>query len=248
MANSAEFRLSIMKALGDQLLESIEQLEPAPLTSEHVDALDPRAGVYQLRHHGEVVYVGKANSLPSRLEKHRRKLSGRRGIFLDDVSFTCLYVESDLPVVTPETMLINRNREAGRASWNSGGFGSNDPGKERDTTRLNVESFDAKYPVRLDWPCGELSGGLALADLLVELKAHLPYVFRYESARIKSTDVLGGPYGEIVSIRSDASAEDVFEAIIDVLPPGWQLTVLHGYVILYQKIQGVPDAQRILRS
>ncbi|MES9553117.1 MULTISPECIES: GIY-YIG nuclease family protein [unclassified Streptomyces] len=110
LENHAEFKLSITKALGDQLAAALDDLMPAPLTSEIIQALRPLPGVYQLYKGDDLVYVGKADkSLPQRIEKHFRKISGRRNISLAEMSFTCLYVDEDFGAVAPERLLINKH-------------------------------------------------------------------------------------------------------------------------------------------
>src|SRR5689334_4898102 len=54
-----DFRLSITKALGDQLAAALEKLGRAPLDEQHLKALDERPGVYQLYINEKFVYVGK---------------------------------------------------------------------------------------------------------------------------------------------------------------------------------------------
>ena len=81
MPSSAEFRLSITRALEDQLAAALKTLSPDPLTAEGLGELEARGGVYQLYHRGTFVYVGKAEqSLPGRLGDHLRKISGRMNI------------------------------------------------------------------------------------------------------------------------------------------------------------------------
>ncbi len=108
------FTLSITKALGDQLAAGLEELTPAPLADEHIDQLEERAGVYQLYLNGDFVYVGKADkSLQARLRNHLKKISGRRGITLDEITFSCLYVAEDFSALAPEQLLINHHKGQG---------------------------------------------------------------------------------------------------------------------------------------
>ncbi len=133
VGNAAEFKLSITRALTEQLEEALGKLTPEPLTLTALDALKPRSGVYQLFHNGALVYIGKdAKSLPRRLAQHRRKVSGRTGIDVADMSFTFLYVDEDMDAVAPETQLIKRSKAVGVAQWNANGFGNKDPGGSRD--------------------------------------------------------------------------------------------------------------------
>lgn len=248
MANSAEFKLSITKALGDQLAGSIGQLTPAPLGEAEIRALRPDQGVYQLYHQDRLVYIGKADEpLPTRLGQHRRKIAGRRSIELADMTFTALYVEEDLSAVAPETLLINRHRARGELPWNFGGFGRNDPGRERDTTRLKQTDFDARYPIRLDWPCDVLGGDHVVIDLLRALKTHLPYVFRYQDARLANANQPAEYRQAEVHVAAESTADEVFRAIAEALPADWQITALHGYVIMYRENKTYSAALRTYR-
>jgi hypothetical protein len=242
--STAEFRLSITKALGDQLAAALAALTPAPLKGECLAELQPRGGVYQLYHRGEFVYVGKAdNSLPSRLAEHMRKISGRANISLDDMGFTAMYVEEDMSAVAPETLLIQRHRAADGVPWNLAGFGNNDPGRERDTSRVAQSHFDAMYPVNLDFPCAGISAGTyPLVLLLRRVKTTLPFLFRYQGGN-RRADVQPDAYREaVVYIPVDGpTADEVFTVIAEALP-GWQVTALPGYVIMYQEQRGYPSA------
>ncbi|MFN2495899.1 MAG: GIY-YIG nuclease family protein, partial [Pseudonocardiaceae bacterium] len=108
---AADFKLSITQALADQLAERLEPLRPAPLIEDSLERVESRPGVYELFLGEQRVYVGKAStSLPFRLRKHARKLSGRTGSLLEKVSFVCLYVDEDLEAAAPETLLIKKYR------------------------------------------------------------------------------------------------------------------------------------------
>lgn len=248
MPSSAEFKLSITKALGDQLVDSISRLTPAPLNAAEIAALRSEQGVYQLYHHGELVYIGKADdTLPGRLDQHRRKISGRQFIELSDMTFTALYVEEDLSAVAPETLLINHHRASGALPWNFGGFGRNDPGRERDTTRLKPTDFDARFPIRLDWPCDVLAGDHTAIELLRRLKTHLPYVFRYQEAQRRDVHQPADYRQTNVHVTTKTTADDLLRTIIEALPTGWQITALHGYVIMYREDRDYTAALRIYR-
>ena len=150
---SADFKLSITRALADQLADALSRLNAAPLTSEQLSALQQRPGVYELFVRGRRVYVGKASvSVPARLGNHLRKLSGRRDIVLSDMSFQCLYVDEDLDAAAPEKMLIKKyrdQRDQDGAPWNTNGFGNKDPGRNRDHSLVKANHFDAEHPINL---------------------------------------------------------------------------------------------------
>ncbi|MHC5902760.1 GIY-YIG nuclease family protein [Streptomyces sp. S6] len=249
LENHAEFKLSITKALGDQLAAALEELTPAPLTIENIQSLRPLPGVYQLYKDGDLVYVGKAeNSLPQRVEKHFRKISGRRNISLAEMSFTCLYVDEDFGAVAPERLLINKHRGQGQVPWNYNGFGNNDPGKRRDTTVVEAGHFDRLYPINLEYTfpspvTASVSGEVesTLAELLATTKAALPYVFRYEATKAFDEITVRLPAGHL-------SADDALRTISEHTPAPWQVTALPGYVIMYAKTEDYPSGTRYYRA
>lgn len=248
MPSIAEFRLSITRALADQLVASLELLTPAPLQPDELAAVERRGGVYHLYLRGDLVYVGKADeSLYTRLRRHRRKISGRRNIDPAEVGFTALYVDDDLSAVAPETMLIDRYRGSGRAPWNFGGFGNNDPGRERDTSAVEATNFDALYPANLDFPCEGVQHGLhQVVDLLPQVKRCLPFVFRYEDYK-KRRDLQPAAYHTTtVSVPTDnPTADTVFAEVARAMPTGWQVTALPGYVIMYEESRPYPSAFKV---
>lgn len=245
MPATAEFRLSITRALADQLERSLATLSPQPLTRDNIDALPPRAGVYQLYLGDDVVYIGKAeSSLPVRLRKHFTKISGRKNIDPTEVGFTCLFVDEDLSAVAPERTLIDRYKAAGLAPWNFNGFGSNDPGQNRDTTVFEKDHFDVRFPAGLDWVCQDIPAGSYVAsDLLKRVKKSLPYLFRYQRATFH--DRLN------VTVPHEAPTADelftVLGAAIAAYDPKWQIVALPGYVIMYPKNGPFPSARKIYR-
>ncbi len=228
---SADFRLSITRALADQLAATLAPLTPAPLTAANLARVEPRPGVYVLFVYGERVYVGKAaSSLADRLGQHLRKLSGRTGIELSSVTFACVYVDEDLDAAAPEKLLIKRYRKHGSIPWNTNGFGNKDPGRNRDTSIVKEVHFDATYPINLDHVVTLASGTRFLGQVLDSVKTDLPYLLRYDNSKLakvsfNKTTVTLPAYP--VTVRRLA------HSIINTLPSGWQLTALPGYLILY---------------
>jgi hypothetical protein len=233
LGNYAEFKLSITKALGDQLAEHLASLVRAPLTEENLAKLPPLKGVYQLYRHGKLVYIGKADALPQRLAKHLRKLSGRENTDIEEITFTALSVDEDFNAVAPEELLIQKHQGDGEAPWNYNGFGINDPGKERDTTFFGPDHFDQLYPARLDWVIGSLPvGRIDLRTLLQAAKANLPYTFRYAYYRDKKKVQYYSDF-EVAVHHSEMTADSFFQLVSSHLPAPWQITVLPGYVVMY---------------
>ncbi|MCZ9354889.1 GIY-YIG nuclease family protein [Streptomyces sp. IPPR8] len=240
------FRLSITKALGDQLAEALERLGSAELSEPNLAALEERPGVYQLYHKGALVYVGKADrrhkGLPGRLRNHLRKLSGRRNIHLADISFRCLYVDEDFSALAPEQLLINHHRSRGGIPWNNSGFGSKDPGRRRDRTVLKKDHFDVQYPINLEARLHGLpAGDVDLRSYLRSLKAALPYNFRYEEPDGHGDTTLQVPEGE-------PTADEALRGASAALPASWQITALLNYVIMYEENQHYKSASRYYRA
>jgi hypothetical protein len=236
-----DFKLSITKALADQLSAALQKLTPVPLTAAALDALPKGPGVYQLYLEGQRVYVGKASkSLPARLRKHLKKVSGRP--IVGQVSFVCLYLEEDLEASAPEKMLLGKyegkyeraeGEQVQKLPWNNNGFGNNDPGRRRDGSEVEANHFDALYPINLDLMIDSLAPGpRAVGDVLFELKKKLPYNLRFENPKDSSQARLA--YRATVEVPLyPITVRAALELILSVLPEGWQATALPGYLILY---------------
>lgn len=252
---SNQFRLSITKALSTQLYESIKQLEPAPLTRENLDALvsqaetlglPSRAGVYQIFRQEpgkkrELTYVGKADEpLDERLGKHLFKLSGRRGISIDEISFRCLFVEEDLSAVSPEKMLIKEHLKNGKIVWNNRGFGNNDPGRNRDKTVIKENHFDLEFPIDLDRKISGLTPGhQSLYDVLWAIKKNISFVFRFKQSALYKKTFVTVPKG-------DMTIDEAFRFVIKHLSGKWQICALLGWAIMYDDAPATyPSAWRI---
>jgi Eco29kI restriction endonuclease len=230
---SAEFKLSITRALADQLADALSRLQPAPLTPDRVESIQPRPGVYELYLDDQRVYVGKASkSLPARLHNHLRKLSGRSQIQLGDVTFQCLYVDEDLEAAAPEKMLIKKYRNQGGAPWNTNGFGNKDPGRRRDHSLVKSNHFDALYPINLDLSIRSIpTGTYPVREFLDKVKSSLPFNLRFD----KDSQRARGDYRLLtVDIPpKELHVRDLVRLAVEALPEGWQATALPGYMILY---------------
>ncbi len=243
MPASGEFKLSISRALTDQLREHLAELTPEPLTAGNLALLEKRPGVYQLYKDGKLVYVGSASrTLPHRLGQHLRKIGGRRSISIEEVAFTCLYVDEDLTVLAPEDRLIKVFQGEGAAPWNTNGFGNNDPGRRRDESHVSAGHFDALYPIEIEWSCDSItSGNRSAAKLLAELKAALPFVLRYQN-----TPEAQRNYGDVdIQVPSDGMNAEALLTLVAEALPDYQVTALPGYVIVYREERDYPSGRII---
>ncbi|RIR68079.1 Eco29kI family restriction endonuclease [Mycobacteroides abscessus] len=251
MTATGEFRLSLTKAMADQLEEALRQLVPSPLQEEELADVATRGGVYQLYRRGDLVYVGKADtSLQERLDQHRRKIRGRVNVTLDEMTFTALYVVEDLSAFAPEKLLIDRYKAERTSPWNFNGFGNKDPGRERDTSAVEVSHFDSLYPANSDWICTSIAAGShRLVDLLATLKKELPFVFRYQDGNMKKSSQPKLYHDMIVEIpEAGMTADDIFAEIALYLPADWQITAFPGYVIMYREQKAYKHAWKIYQG
>lgn len=260
-----EFELDIERVLREQLPTFFDTLKAAPLTQSNVQAIPPKAkGAYLLLHKGIPVYAGKTDArhgFRSRLERHWFTIQHRIGLDLKDVEFKAVRVMvfSNFDV---EAILIKRMRATvpGSLEWNDSGFGSNDPGHNREGQA--PAEIDERWPIDIDKELENVgpSGPRDLLPLLVQLKGSLPYTFRYETEllgkkkngkphyakhtaghpdhRSRSIDIPTGP----VTVRL------LLRLVVDALPSSqWQATVFPNRVILYKENVGYPYAREIIR-
>ncbi len=219
-----------------------------PTTIRHVGA--DAQGVYQLFVDAELVYIGKTDAdagLGKRLLRHASKVAGRKNLDCKSVSFKAIRVyvftvmDLEQLLIAHYKKVIGTNRSGEKAlAWNNSGFGSNDPGRERDTSEVKADHFDAQFPIDLDHTITVPDAGTAtsIAVVLAHLKGALPYLLRYQSAVGKR-----GPHADLVSTyvtiskRTD-TVRSVLKQIAVALGSKWQVTALPGYIILYKEKKG----------
>jgi len=230
-----EFEFDLPEALLSHLVSVFDALPGASLIPENVEVLPEAQGVYQLLLGGQVVYIGKTDAeagLRNRLDRHAKSIQHRLNLDPTEVTFRAVRVFV-FTAVDLETQLI---KHYGSAVWNFSGFGSNDPGRNRDSTRLKPQGFDATYPIdidrmlHIDWP-----ESLTAAQIVKTLKSALPYTFRYElrpggrkihpDFEAATVTISPGPH----------SVRELVDAVIRSLPSGWQATALPSRVIIYRE-------------
>lgn len=147
-----EFEFDLPEALLSRLIVEFDQMESAPLCSDTVIKLPEEQGVYQLFYEGKLVYIGKTDAeqgLRQRLDRHSWTIQHRNNLDEALVAFRALRVFV-FTAIDLESQLLKHYGLKAKVAWNNSGFGSNDPGRERDTTRLKPGGFDESYPVDLD--------------------------------------------------------------------------------------------------
>ena len=250
-AGYREFEFDLPSALLDHLVRALDDMESAPLTMESLANVPEAQGVYQLFLDNKLVYIGKTDAesgLFRRLVRHSQKIQHRRDLDPARVSFKALrifvFTAMDL-----ETQLIKHYTADARTAWNGSGFGSNDPGRNRD--RSTPGRFDQEFPIdidrNLDWG---LVGQHTAAAVAAELKAALPYTFRYQTSSGHSRK----PHPDLVNATvtlpaGPMTARRIIELIVSQLPAGWQATALSAVLILYKEhTDGYPQATVLARS
>lgn len=252
MAGYIEFEFDLPGALLRSLTAVFDVMEAAALVQDNVLDVPEAQGVYQLLLRGELVYIGKTDAeagLRKRLERHARTIRHRRNLDPNDVTFKAVRVFV-FTAMDLESQLIKHYGAKSPVPWNNSGFGSNDPGRERDTTNLKPEGFDAQFPVDIDREI-ELSlpvPATATAALTI-LKEYLPYTVRVENAGKGSRK----PHPDLVNTQMIPPAPPYttrafIEAVIRHLPPGWQATALPSRVILYKEKRDYAFGAVIARS
>lgn len=257
-AGYREFEFDLPSALLERLVAVFDNLAPAPLLPVNVQAIPEEQGVYQLflgngdQHN--LVYVGKTDAaagLRVRLGRHAIKIRNRINLDPSKVLFKAVRVFV-FTAVDLETQLIEHYGRVSRVPWNGSGFGSNDPGRERDTTTYKPEHFDTQFPIDIQRPLDFVlpTTGTA-AGILTTLKDQLPYLIRFErpsqSSRRAHTDLEATTV--TLNLSVPLTPESVIAQIVRQLPPGWHATLLPSHVIIYKNdARNFPSGRRIAES
>jgi hypothetical protein len=234
----AELEFDLAGALRNRLVQMFDSMPTAPLDRASVDATVPnQQGVYQLFHEGELVYIGKTDAqagLRSRLQRHSDKILHRLGLDPSAVSFKAIRLFV-FTVMDLETELLQAHKPA----WNGRGFGSNDPGRERDTTRIKAVNFDARFPIDIHRQIEvALEPGVSRSaeSALVAVQAAVPWKLRRQNLGGKSRKCHIELENTLVSLSGESrTGWDFISEIVKQLPAGWQATALKSHVILYKE-------------
>jgi len=244
-----EFEFDLPDALLASLIKAFREMEGAPLLLENVALLPEAQGVYQLLYEDQIVYVGKTDGeagLRQRLTRHAWTIQQRCNLDPLLVKFRALRVFV-FTAVDLETQLIKHYGGMKKVTWNNSGFGSNDPGRERDTTKIKAGGFDDLFPVDLDRPMSLVgtSAPNTAVTVLAALRREIPYIVRAQTLRNKPHPDL---YSEVGPLPEVTTAREVIKLVVNSLPTGWQATLLPGRVILYREDKEYSAGSIIARS
>ncbi|MEO5338168.1 MAG: Eco29kI family restriction endonuclease [Magnetospirillum sp. WYHS-4] len=255
--------MDVVRVLKEQLPMFFDGVESAPLTREHVMAIPERAkGAYLLLHQGHPVYAGKTDArhgFRDRLERHSDTIQHRIGLEPDDMTFKAVRVMV-FSTFDVEAILIDEMRARGerQLTWNDSGFGSNDPGHNRE--RQEPADFDRMHPVDVDRELDVVPpGDYSAHQVLLLLKEKLPYLIRFE------TDLVPGQNGRMRPAAANVghfeqresrltiptgpiTTRQAMSAIVAALPADqWQATIFPDRVILYRERVDYDFALSVIR-
>jgi Uri superfamily endonuclease len=247
----AEFEFDLPGALLTKLIEIFDAIDPAPLTSAFLEEIPEGQGVYQLWTEDKdcklkLVYIGKTDSesgLLDRLHRHAKKLQNRYNLDPVKVKFKAVRIYV-FTAVDLETQMINKYSDEDRPAWNNSGFGSNDPGYERETTKYKPKHFDTQYPINIDIEIDfDIPDQGTVAEYFKIIKKELPYLIRFQSVASRSRtphEDLFVATLEIVRV-TPLTPRIIIEQCLAVLPAGWKAMLLPSHVIIYKN-----DARNIV--
>jgi hypothetical protein len=225
IAGYKEFEFDLPEALLAHLVSILDSMDSTSLLFENINDIPDAQGVYQLFLDDELVYIGKTDAeagLRKRLGRHACKIQHRVGLDPARVTFKAVRIYV-FTAVDLEAQLIKHYGGYSIVRWNGSGFGSNDPGRERDTTTYKKNHFDALFPINVDRELDlELPTSGTAAAVFSALKASVPYVFRYQSAGRGSRRPHPDLDATTVSITADPplTARRVIEETVSQLPAG----------------------------
>ena len=140
MCEQHDFTFDVDRAYEDQLVTVLGNSPSHPITTPEA----PREyGVYVLYWKGVAMYAGQARSLHNRLRDHQRKIEGRQGINVGDVTCRFLTIARLWEVARAEEVLIGRLAP----EWNGiSGFSMHAPGRGRPGMPDYINQWDLRFP------------------------------------------------------------------------------------------------------
>lgn len=247
-----QFEFALTTALVSQLVTVLDGMDAAALLPKTAFNIPNGQGVYQLFLGDELVYIGKTDNdagLQRRLLRHAKLAESRGSLANGAVKFKAVQVLV-FSAMELETMLMRHYREQGAAlAWNNSGFGSNDPGHNREGSNYKEGHFDLLYPITIDTQLNiSLLAGQSIFDALKILKSDLPYLLRFGGMRKKDLEYEDLNNHILPSDLLGLSLRETLIRIVACLPKGFIATKFPGYVILYKEPETYEYGEIIAKS
>jgi hypothetical protein len=236
-----ELEFDLPSALLSQLVTLFDEMPEGPLEAAAVQEIDDAQGVYQLFFNGTLVYIGKTDAqagLRARLLRHSTKIRSRRNLDHASIGFKAVRVFVFTAMDLEELLIKHYKAGPNPPIWNLSGFGSNDPGRNRDHTVLKVGHFDKSYPIDLDLgvEVSTVDGLASAAEVLTQLKGQLAYNIRFEgktsTSKIPHPDLFAA---KVFLPNNTDTVMNILRRVKAALGPEWQITALPGYIIVYRE-------------
>lgn len=225
------YDFNFLETISAQLVETLEKLPPSPLNTRMLGELSSfqklersKQGVYLLIHNEGPVYLGKANDIHGRLSAHLRKLMGRLNIDHDRLFFKAILLDRSMSTAANEELLIAAFSKTHRGMWNGKGFGSKDPGKNRD--RTEPSAFDQTHPITRKFSVA-IDDSETVSSLFMKLKRQLPFLFRHE----KLPKAIADMHLDLRGVPRQAEA--VLRYAISKFPSEWHGAILSYGIVVY---------------
>ncbi|KWU49774.1 GIY-YIG nuclease family protein [Pseudomonas palleroniana] len=236
-----ELEFDLPSALLSQLMRLFDEMPEGPLHAPAVQEIDDAQGVYQLFFNGQLVYIGKTDAqagLRARLLRHATKIRSRQNLTHETIGFKAVRVFVFTAMDLEELLIKHYKSGPTPPIWNLSGFGSNDPGRNRDHTVLKAGHFDKNFPIDLDLvvEVTTANGVASAAEVLTQLKGQLAYNIRFEGATATSKSPHPDLIAAQVHLPSDSdTVMNILRRVKTALGAHWQITALPGYVIAYRE-------------
>ncbi|CAM5473656.1 PIN-like domain-containing protein [Streptomyces canus] len=231
---------SVLASLRQDILRYVQSEPRLPLNDESIDIFGDFPAVAALFHGDSLVYLDFGRPIGRMLRRWRRKISGRKNICPEEVSFVVARLSENQ---MEDRHLLHSVIAEDLPAWHSNGFGNHDPGRLRAHAALPANHFDALYPIDLSCKMVGLAGADTVGKLLGLLRTELPY-------RVHVDLRLASEVADLPIEKSDldGTVDSALRVLAAALPERWQITVMPGLITIGQSLKEVPGAQLVLRS
>jgi hypothetical protein len=239
-----EYEIVVEEVLRQSLPGAFGKVDEAPLTLEATAKLPIGAkGAYLLFMNGRPVYAGKTDTrhgFQARLRRHALSVQHREGLDPSHLTFKTMRIMV-FSAFDVESILIREMQRLDPAhlNWNNNGFGSNDPGQNRDDGEPS--NFEKEFPINVDVVLSDIPAGpMALFAVLKRAQHSVSYKLRH------------GPitgYAQVtVLVPKNPTMQHILDAVAGVLPDDFQITIFHGRIILYSQEKIYKYARKVIRG